>query len=89
MSERTPTHPATTAADLRARIQGFPLDEPGSVFPFSARLARENGWSREYALRALEEYRRFVYLAMTAGHPVTPSEEVDEVWHFHLTYTRS
>ncbi|MBN9062810.1 MAG: hypothetical protein J0H41_10255 [Rhizobiales bacterium] len=26
---------------------------------------------------------------MTAGHPVTPSEEVDQVWHLHLAYTRS
>ena len=26
---------------------------------------------------------------MKAGHPVTPSEEVDEVWHLHLCYTRS
>src|SRR5690606_12088021 len=24
-----------------------------------------------------------------AGHPVTPSEEVDQAWHLHLTYTRS
>jgi hypothetical protein len=74
---------------LRARIQAFLLDEPGVVFPFSARLARENGWTRPFAARVVEEYRRFVYLAMTAGHPVSPSDEVDEVWHLHLTYTRS
>jgi hypothetical protein len=89
MSERTPTHPAPVADELRARIQAFTLDEPGSVFPFSARLARENGWTRAHALRVIEEYRRFVYLAMTAGHPVTPSVQVDEAWHLHLTCTRS
>ena len=89
MSERTQQHPAPAADELRARIQAFRLDEPGSVFPFSARLARENGWTREYALRVIEEYRRFVYLAMTAGHTVTPSVAVDEAWHLHLTYTRS
>lgn len=89
MSETAQTHPAPSADDLRARIQAFRLDEPDSVFPFSARLARENGWSRPYALRVVEEYKRFVYLAMAAGHPVTPSVEVDGAWHLHLTYTRS
>lgn len=74
---------------LRARIQAFSLDEPGVVFPFSARLARENGWTHPFSARVVEEYRRFVYLAMTAGHPVTPSQQVDEAWHLHLMYTRS
>jgi hypothetical protein len=74
---------------LRARLQAYSPDEPGVVFPFSARLARENGWTRAEALRVMEEYRRFVYLAMTAGHPVTPSVAVDQAWHLHLTYTRS
>lgn len=74
---------------LRARIQAFSPDEPGVVFPFSAKLARENGWTRGFAERVVEEYRRFLYLAMTAGHPVSPSVEVDQAWHQHLTYTRS
>jgi hypothetical protein len=74
---------------LRARIQAFSPDEPGTVFPFSAKLARENGWTRPFAERVMEEYRRFLYLAMTAGHPVSPSVEVDQAWHQHLTYTRS
>lgn len=74
---------------LRARIQAYSPDEPGVVFPFSARLARENGWTRPFAERVVEEYRRFVYLAVTSGHPVTPSVQVDQAWHLHLTYTRS
>jgi hypothetical protein len=75
--------------ELRARIQAFTPDEPGVAFPFSSRLADENGWTREHALRVTREYLRFVYLAMTAGHPVTPSRAVDEAWHLHLTCTRS
>ena len=55
---------------------------------FSARLARENGWTAAHTDRVLEEYRRFVFLAMTAGHEVTPSDAVDQAWHLHLTYTR-
>lgn len=55
---------------------------------FSARLARENGWSAAEAERVIEEYRRFAFLAVTAGHQVTPSDAVDQAWHLHLTYTR-
>ena len=71
------------------RIQSFELDDPSATLPFSARLAREQGWSRAYAHAAIEEYKRFLYLAATAPHPVTPSVAVDEVWHLHLVYTRS
>ncbi len=75
--------------DLLTRVEGVPLDQPGVSLPFSARLARENGWSPAYATRVVAEYRRFVFLAAAAGHPVTPSEEVDQAWHLHLVYTRS
>ena len=34
------------------------------------------------------EYGRFCFLAVVSPTPVTPSEEVDEVWHLHLTYSR-
>ena len=50
---------------------------------------RENGWSRYYASRVIAEYKKFCFLAMTAGHSVTPSDEVDQAWHLHLLYTRS
>ena len=59
-----------------------------AALPFSARLARDNGWSRRFAAKAIEEYRKFCFLAVHAGHPVTPSDEVDQVWHLHLTYSR-
>jgi uncharacterized protein (TIGR04222 family) len=76
--------------ELLRKIESFDIDGPGSPeLPFADRLARENGWSRAFADRVIAEYRRFVYLAMTAGHPATPSEVVDRAWHLHLTYTRS
>ena len=34
------------------------------------------------------EYKRFCFLAVTAGHEVTPSDAVDQAWHLHLTYSR-
>lgn len=74
-------------AALWKRISEYAFDAEGAAHTFSARLAKENRWTRAYALRAIEEYRRFVFLGVCAG-PVTPSEAVDEVWHLHLLYTR-
>ena len=56
---------------------------------FSARLAQENNWNTEFTGRAIEEYRRFLFLCGVSGEHLTPSETVDEVWHLHLLYTKS
>ncbi len=74
---------------LREKIESFQLDEPGAALPFTSRLAREQGWSHAFAGKVASEYLRFIHLAMAAGHPVTPSEQVDQAWHLHLIYTRS
>src|SRR4030095_10352600 len=88
-----PISPGVTAMnaphDLYARILGFPIDEGTPALSFEARLAHENGWSITFARRVVFECRRFVYRAMTAGHQVTPSDQVDQAWHLHLTYSRS
>lgn len=76
-------------AELWRKIEAFELDDPQSDYPFSARLAHENGWTRAFALRAIREYKRFVFLCITSAEPPCPSEQVDEVWHLHLTFTRS
>lgn len=59
-----------------------------AAFSFEARLARENGWTAGHAGRVMGEYRRFLFLAAAAGHPVTPPDAVDQAWHLHLTYSR-
>jgi len=69
------------------RIANAAIDDPRANFPLSARLARDNGWSSEFAARVVEEYRRFCYLAVTSGREVTPSDEVDQAWHLHILYT--
>lgn len=79
-------------------IESFPIGgEPAVWNPdtyqgglsFSQRLARENGWSLAHARACIDEYRRFLFLAARAGHPVTPSDVVDQVWHQHLVYTEN
>lgn len=71
------------------KLEGFQLDKENAVFGFSTRLVRENGWTRAYTARVIREYKRFILLAMHAGHPVTPSDEVDQAWHLHMVHTRS
>ena len=75
--------------DLVRRILDFEIDPGDHAFSYTQRLARENGWSEGYAYRVTNEYLRFIALAVVAGHPVTPSQAVDEAWHLHLSYTRS
>ncbi|HEV3003430.1 MAG TPA: TIGR04222 domain-containing membrane protein, partial [Pirellulales bacterium] len=75
--------------ELYRRILSFELDEPNAQLPLSLRLARKNGWTVAFARRVIDEYKRFAFLAVAAGHAVCPSHDVDEAWHLHLTYTRS
>src|SRR6266481_5856255 len=75
--------------ELCRRIERFQLDSSEAALPFSARLARENNWPLGYAQRVITEYKRFTFLAVAAGHPVSPSEDVDQAWHLHLTYSQS
>ena len=64
-----------TEQKLWQRISRFMIDEGGETLTFVSRLVRENGWSDVYAARAIEEYKRFMFLAVVAGHPVTPSDQ--------------
>ena len=75
--------------ELLERIESFRFDPPGCSLTFADRLARENGWSSGHADRVIREYLRFCVLAVHCDHPVTPSVDVDQAWHLHLTYTRS
>ena len=70
------------------RIRGLELDDGISQLTFSKKLARENRWAHWFALEVIDEYKKFLYLMAQAGHPVTPSIQVDRAWHLHLIYTR-
>jgi len=73
---------------LWQRIADHRIGPADASLSFTARLARENRWTPAHAERVIAEYKRFCYLAMTAGHEVTPSDAVDQAWHLHLTYSR-
>ena len=87
-TNQTAIMPSPEHFALWQKLESLDLDGDATL-PFSKRLARDNGWTHPFALRVVGEYRRFLFLAATCGHPVTPSDEVDQAWHQHLVYTRS
>ena len=69
-------------------LDAMRIEPEAAELTFAARLARENGWSRAYGDAVVHEYKRFLYLGAGAKSPITPSDEVDQAWHLHLTYSR-
>jgi hypothetical protein len=46
------------------------------------------GWSLERVTRAVELYRRFLFLNyLYPDRPIVPSREIDQVWHTHILDT--
>lgn len=88
MCDADPVPAPTAGHPVWQRIARYEIGPPEAALSFSARLARENGWSAAMAERVIAEYRRFVFLAVTGHAPATPSDAVDQAWHLHLTYSR-
>ena len=74
--------------DLWRRTRAHDLERATEALTFTGRLARDMGWRLEVARAGVEEHRCFCVLAAVSPVPVTPSEEVDEVRHQHLTSSR-
>lgn len=74
---------------LWLKIQDFRFDKEGTTLTFANRLAKEQGWDDNYTQRVIEEYKKFLFLCCISSDMMTPSEPVDQVWHLHLTYTKS
>lgn len=78
-----------THETLWKKVQRFELDDGAASVKFSDKLARENNWSTEFTGRAINEYKRFIFLCCISPTGASPSPIVDEVWHLHLTYTQN
>jgi len=75
-------------SNLWDKIRTYEIGVSNADLSFSDRLARENGWSLKYSLRTIHEYKRFIFLVCISQKPCTPSDQVDQVWHLHLLYTK-
>ncbi len=75
--------------ELWNKLESFRIGTGTEALSFVSRVARENRWTPQFAMRVYREYLRFLYLAASTDHAVTPSDAVDQVWHLHLCYTDS
>jgi len=73
---------------LWAALSAMRIEEPETGRDFEAELIGETGWSAHFAARAVDEYRRFLFLMALSSAELTPSKAVDEVWHLHLAWER-
>ena len=64
---RSPGNP-----ELWQKIDRYEFDRLGAALPFSARLARDNGWPVYLALQVIEQYKRFIYLLCISDELLTP-----------------
>ena len=54
------------------------------------KVALRKGWDDSYAADVEREYLRFIRLhTSNPGVPVSPSDDIDEVWHEHILNTRA
>lgn len=74
--------------ELYNKITSYQLDDPLSKLPLTKRVAIENRWSIDFAQAVGEEYLKFAFLCCISKQPLTPSDQVDQIWHMHMLYTR-
>jgi hypothetical protein len=73
-----------TLEDARNYIENMDLE---CVF---LRLVLNDHWISKQAHEAIKQYKRYLILMKKYGDTTTlsPSEEIDEVWHNHILFTR-
>ncbi len=54
---------------------------------FANKLSRKQNWRNSFAMRAIWEYKKFVYLGIISDFSVTPSKVIDQVWHEHILFS--
>jgi len=60
-----------------------------SVKAFASKIARKHKWHNRFALGAIGEYKKFVYLGIISDFQVTPSKVIDTVWHEHVLFSKA
>jgi hypothetical protein len=76
-------------AALWTRLLAHDFALSGAGATLSAKVVHETTLNASKAATAVDEYRRFLYLAATSATPVAPSQVVNAVWQCHVTDTRA
>ncbi|WP_298608944.1 glycine-rich domain-containing protein-like [uncultured Thiothrix sp.] len=96
-NEKMPANPVPPAiqnnpewCQLYGALLAFEVSSYEAVpLSFKHRLMREHGWTETYMERVWFEYKRFLFMLATTESFICPAEDVDQIWHTHLIYTRS
>lgn len=51
------------------------------------RMIIKHGWSEEKTDDAIAAYRKFLYLTQVFEESLSPTSEIDEIWHEHILHT--
>ena len=80
-----PEHPPSADHDFLAVLSAIDF---GPIAYKLINPEQGEGWSLERATRAIELYRRFLFLVYKyPDQKIVPSMEADEVWHTHILDT--
>lgn len=60
-----------------------------SYHAFAHKIARKHGWKTGFALRVLNEYKKFIFLGLVSDFQVTPSRIIDVAWHEHILFSKA
>lgn len=77
--------PKSTFEDIIELLGG----KNAPVRAFANKIMKKHRLPRAFAFRAIEEYKKFVYLGIISDFIVTPSKYIDLVWHEHLLFSKA
>ncbi len=60
-----------------------------STKAFADKICRKHNWTISFAVKAVSEYKKFIYLGVIGDFHVTPSKYIDVVWHEHILFTNA
>ncbi len=73
--------------NLLDKVVEFFGGKDASTKAFASKIARKLNWTNDFALYAVLEYKKFVYLGVVSDFAVTPSRIIDQVWHEHILFS--
>jgi hypothetical protein len=53
----------------------------------SDRMLIKHKWTQERTVTAIDGYRKYLYLTQVFQNPISPTSDVDSIWHEHILHT--
>lgn len=79
---------ALVPAHMWDHVTAFFGGEDAATKAFAHKLSNKLNWETDFALWAIHEYKKFVYLGLISDFHVTPPQVIDQVWHEHILFTK-